>query len=314
MKARPPSGGPDAVLFPPGFLRLLATVPSLVRRVRVGAAAGAHAARAPGGPFLLRGHRPYRPGDDVRRIDWPALARLDRVVVREHDVERDARTEVWLDGSASLAAAGETREADAHPDDALARGGGARGAAARAAALACAVGLCGGGTVRLGVLRAGEAAYRAEASGPADLPALLHAIAAETPAGKAGLSTALPAALLRCPPRARCFVVSDLLTDAPPDLLLRVAGRGVVGGILHLRDPDTWAPRPGGRVEAVDAETGVRRVVVWSEARAARVAARAAAHAARWAHAASAAGLVLLPFAPATPPEDLLLRIARAVP
>lgn len=288
--------GADATLFPPGFLRLLATVPALVRRVRTGAAAGVHAARGAGGPFLFRGHRAYREGDDLRRVDWGVLARHDRVVVREHDAERDARTEVWLDGSASLAPAG------------------GREAAARAAALACAVGLCGGGRVRLGVLRDGAAAPRRDGDDPADLPALLQAIAAEAPSHRAGLAAALPALCARVPARARLFVVTDLLTDADPGLLARAAGRGLSGALLHLRDPDTWSPPATGLVEAVDAETGARRVVRWTPERAERVARRAAAHAERWAHAARAAGLATIPFAPSTPPEDLLARLALGVP
>ncbi|MBL9085610.1 MAG: DUF58 domain-containing protein [Planctomycetia bacterium] len=294
MSPREP--GADATLFPPGFLRLLATVPALVRRVRAGAAAGVHAARGTGGPFLFRGHRAYREGDDLRRVDWGVLARHDRVVVREHDAERDVRTEVWLDGSASLAP------------------GGGRAAAARATALACAVGLCGGGRVRLGVLRDGAAAPRREADDPADLAALLDAIAAETPAHRAGLADALPALAARLPARARLFLVTDLLTDADPALLARAAGRGLSGAVLHLRDPDTWAPPPEGLFEAVDAESGARRVVRWTPDRAERVARRAAAHAERWTHAARAAGLAVVPFAPSTPPEDLLARLALEVP
>ena len=82
-----PSGGDDVDrdLFPPGFLRLLSIVPSVVRRLRAGAVAGTHAAPGSGGPFLFRGHREYRPGDDLRRVDWGVVARFDRVMVREFD-------------------------------------------------------------------------------------------------------------------------------------------------------------------------------------------------------------------------------------
>ncbi len=62
--------------------------------MRGGLGRGRAAAAAAGGAFLLRGHREYRPGDDPRRIDARVLARHDRVVVREYDAERDARTDV----------------------------------------------------------------------------------------------------------------------------------------------------------------------------------------------------------------------------
>ncbi|MFO0933315.1 MAG: hypothetical protein U1E39_11475 [Planctomycetota bacterium] len=120
--------------------------------------------------------------------------------------------------------------------------------------------------------------------------------------------------MARLPARARLFLVTDLLTDADPARLARAAGRGLSGAILHLRDPDTFSPPSEGLVEAVDAETGERRVVRWTPDRAERVARRAAAHVERWVHAARAAGLAVLPFAPATAPEDLLARLALEVP
>jgi uncharacterized protein (DUF58 family) len=291
-----PPAGPDAALFPPGFLGLLASAPALVRRVRTGAAAGVHAARGSGGPFLFRGHREYRPGDDVARVDWGVLARHDRVVVREFEAERDARTEVWLDGSASTA-----------PD-------GGRAASARAAALACAVGLCGGGRVRLGVLRDGEPRTLADAADSADLAEILGALGREEPSGRAGLDAGLATLARRVAARARWFLVSDLLSDADPAVLGRLAARGVTGAILHLRSPSAWSPPSTGRWEAVDAETGARRVVRWTPERAARVAATAAAHAERWARAARSARLVTVPFAPGFDEPALLSRIALDVP
>ncbi|MCC7140282.1 MAG: DUF58 domain-containing protein [Planctomycetes bacterium] len=280
-------------LFPPAFLRLLAAVPTVVRRARAGAAAGARAARGAGGAFLFRGHRPYRPGDDLRRLDWTVLARHDRVVVREFEAERDLRTEVWVDASASMGVAE------------------ARGAVARAAALAVATGLADGGRARLGVLAAGDATVRLDADDPAALPEVLRALEAERPAGRAHLAEALPRLLARVPARARLVLVTDLLTDADPAVLARLAGRGLSGALLHLRVPAVWAPPAEGLVEARDVETGAVRTVRWTPALAAEATARAGAHAERWARAAAAAGLACLPFAPSTPPETLLERLVR---
>ena len=36
-------------------------------------------------PFLVRGIRPYRPGDPVRDIHWPASARMQETQLRQHD-------------------------------------------------------------------------------------------------------------------------------------------------------------------------------------------------------------------------------------
>ena len=280
-------------LFPPAFLRLLAAVPTVVRRARAGAAAGGSAARGGGGAFLFRGHRPYREGDDLRRLDWAVLARHDRVVVREFEAERDLRTEVWVDASASMGV------------------GAARGAVARAAALGAVLGLADGGRARLGVLRDGDAAVRLDVDDPAATPEVLRAIEAEVPAGRAGLADALARLLPRVPARARLLLLSDLLTEADPGVLARLSGRGLGGALLHLRVPTVWAPPSEGLVEARDVETGAVRTVRWTPARAAEATARAAAHAERWARAAAAAGLAYVPFAPTTSPEALLERIVR---
>lgn len=48
------------------------------------------------------GHRPYRPGEDLRQLDWELLARLDRAFVR---VQRSNASEAWvvaIDTSASM--------------------------------------------------------------------------------------------------------------------------------------------------------------------------------------------------------------------
>ncbi|MFV1958740.1 MAG: DUF58 domain-containing protein, partial [Planctomycetota bacterium] len=96
--------GPD--LFPPPFLRVLAVVPPAGAGTWGGGAQGHRAVPGEGGRFLFRAHRPYRPGDDLRRVDWKVVARLDRYLVRLFDAERDLLTEVWMDGSASMGAMG----------------------------------------------------------------------------------------------------------------------------------------------------------------------------------------------------------------
>lgn len=282
----------DPELFPASFLRLLALAPAAVRRLHAGVPDGRRAALGEGGRFLFRGHRAYRPGDDLRRIDWRVEARLGVRMVREFDVEQDLLTEVWLDGSASL------------------RVGGAWPAAARAAALALAVGLAGGGRARLGVLRAGAVRLCAEAAGPEELTGVLAALSAEAPSERLGLAEALPRLRARLPRAARLVLVSDLLSRADPGVLAGFGGRGLRGALLHLRAPEVHAPPAGAPFLARDVESGEERWVALDGPAAARVAARAQAHADLWARHAVAVGLAYLPFAPRTEPEALLRRLA----
>jgi uncharacterized protein (DUF58 family) len=284
----------DPVLFPTAFLRLLSIVPALVRRLHAGVADGVRSAPGQGGRFLFRGHREYRPGDDPRRVDWNVAARHDRLVVREFDAERDVRTEVWLDGSASMAPFG------------------GRAQSARAAALAVAVGLAGGGHVRLGVVRDGDLHPVLDAREVGRVREALLALSREVPAGRAGLAEALPRLRRRVPRGARFLLVSDLLSRAEPAVLRSFAGRAIRGAVLHLRVPEVTAPGPGAYV-AKDVETGTTRAVHLDAAAAARVAARAKAHADLWAHHAASAGFVYLPFAPTGDAESLQRRIVLEV-
>jgi len=285
----------SSALFPEPFLRLLGAVPMLVRRLHAGPADGRRAVRGEGGRFLFRGHRPYRPGDDLRRVDWNVAARHGRLLVRQYDAERDVRTEVWIDASASM------------------RPLGARVAAAQAAALCCATGLGAQGSVRLGCLVGGEARVLVHADEPGEMRAILDALTATEPDGRAHLASALPVLVHRLGRNARLLLVSDLLTRADPGVLHALAGRGVRGALLHLRVPEVAAPAPGGTVRVRDAETGEERTVALDARAAARVADRAKAHADLWAHHAHAVGLAYLPFAPGFEPERLLRRLVLEV-
>ena len=288
MDAAPPV---DPDLFPPGFLRLLAMVPQAVRRLHAGTSDGRRAALGEGGRFLFRGHRAYRPGDDLKRLDWKVEARLGLRMVREYDVERDLLTEVWLDGSASLGPCG------------------GRLAAWRAAALALAAGLAEGGRARLGVLRDGAADVRLEVGSPGEMRDALVALTREPTEGRAELARVLPRLRARIARGVRLVLVSDLLSRADPGVLSRCGGRGVRGARLHLRVPEVSSPAPTEPFLARDVETGTERLVVLDAPSAARVAARAQAHADLWARHAAQVGLRYLPFAPGGDDEALLRRL-----
>ena len=64
---------------------------------------GRHLAARAGLGDMFRGHRPYVPGDDLRRLDWRAAARSDRLVLRQHDAEDVMSAVVLLDGGGGMA-------------------------------------------------------------------------------------------------------------------------------------------------------------------------------------------------------------------
>jgi uncharacterized protein (DUF58 family) len=69
-----------------------------IRNLRV----GAHTSRLRGSGFDFQELRPYRPGDDVRAIDWSVTARMNAPFVRENRAERELDVMIALDVSRSM--------------------------------------------------------------------------------------------------------------------------------------------------------------------------------------------------------------------
>jgi uncharacterized protein (DUF58 family) len=65
---------------------------------------GAHLAKRIGHNVEVTEYRPYRQGDDPRRLDWKLLARTDRAYVRLAPDIATSPTLIVLDGSASMGA------------------------------------------------------------------------------------------------------------------------------------------------------------------------------------------------------------------
>jgi len=64
---------------------------------------GAHASRLRGISAEFTEYRPYRQGDDLRRIDWKLFARSDRAYIRQSTDRAIVPTMIVLDASASMA-------------------------------------------------------------------------------------------------------------------------------------------------------------------------------------------------------------------
>jgi uncharacterized protein (DUF58 family) len=88
-------------LLDDAFLRRLEGLRLKARRLS-GAPGGARAGRqrTPTADFV--DHRPYSPGDDMRHVDWHALARLDEVHVKVGQRPQATSVEIVLDRSRSM--------------------------------------------------------------------------------------------------------------------------------------------------------------------------------------------------------------------
>ena len=77
-------------LLDPAFVRELE---ALRRRLSVtvqSGGAGERASRRRGGSAEFQDHRPYAPGDDLRRVDWSAFARTGEPVLKLFRAEEDS--------------------------------------------------------------------------------------------------------------------------------------------------------------------------------------------------------------------------------
>ncbi len=73
--------------------------------LRMRLAAGANGGRksnAKGSSVEFSDFREYLPGDDIRRIDWNAYARFDRLFIKLFMEEKEGLFRIYLDGSASM--------------------------------------------------------------------------------------------------------------------------------------------------------------------------------------------------------------------
>ena len=72
------------------------------KNVVEGFCTGLHASPHKGFSVEFKQHRPYVPGDEIRRIDWKAFARSDRHYIREFEDETNLITTLLVDSSGSM--------------------------------------------------------------------------------------------------------------------------------------------------------------------------------------------------------------------
>ena len=203
---------------------------------------GAHVARRTAPSMEVMEHRPYRQGDDPRRLDWKLLARTERAYVRLAPASSVSPTLLVVDASASMAAppGGEAKWRAARQL--------AIGVAAVARAAADPVGM---------VLAHASNPRRLAPRGRGDVVReLMRVLDATVPAGDA------PVAPLLLPQRdvARVVLITDLLGDAEAML---AAGATLVahGTELHVVHVVSGAERAlaGDAAIAVDPEDATLR-------------------------------------------------------
>jgi uncharacterized protein (DUF58 family) len=175
--------------------------------------------------------RSYQPGDDLRQIDWNAVARTGELILRVRQDEVSPRVEVVLDASRSM---------EVSPRKAA--------RVCEVALLLCRVAAGQGLEPSLTVV--GRTPQRSSGSA---CPPALKALELD---GQDGLAEGLA----RAPPLRECgyrAVVSDFLFEAPMERMAERLARGAAAlAWIQLLDPEDLEPTGGYGARLIDAESG----------------------------------------------------------
>src|SRR5512137_436651 len=103
MTTQHPSSPQPTRFIDPAALTRISSLELVARTVVEGFISGLHRSPHLGFSVNFAEYRPYRPGDDIRRIDWKVYARLDRFFVKEYEGETNTAIHLILDSSRSMA-------------------------------------------------------------------------------------------------------------------------------------------------------------------------------------------------------------------
>ena len=205
---------------------------------------GEHVARRRGGSAEFQEHRPYAPGDDLRRIDWLAFARSGVPVVKTFRAEEDVVVRLLIDASASLDF-GNPRKIEV-----------SRRIAAALAYLALA------DSERVQLLVAGTPATRGLAvvgeprRGRGALHAVLRELSHIEARGQASLAAALRAVSERALRPGLLVVLSDFLDPGPvAEELARLRAQGHALTLVQVLSRMELEPDFEGDLGLLDSET-----------------------------------------------------------
>ena len=222
-------------LLEPELLARLERLQLGTRRRLAGAFSGEHRSTRHGSSLDFADYREYFAGDDFRRIDYVAWARLDQLLVRLFEAEDDLTVRLLVDTSQSMEGA-KLRQA------------------ARLAAAIGFVALVRRDIVSLHTFPLERPAPRF--TGRHAAYALFGHLDALEADGDTRFGAAVTDLLSRRGPRGLTVVLSDLLTPEWSEGLTRLPARGGDITVVHVLDRNELHPDLTGDLELVDAETG----------------------------------------------------------
>lgn len=197
-------------------------------------------------------HRPYREGDDLRRIDPRVRARLGQDYVRQYAEDRQLPVTIVLDASASMR-----------------HGDGKKFQFALAITQVFAfIGLAAGDLVRIAVITGDETVWSPKWQSLSRSEEMFAWVARQVASGRPPFDTKLAALAATVPAASLLILISDWWADDIGKAALALAEHDHQMLAIHLESPDELDPTllGNGLLRLVDSETGALIELVLDEA------------------------------------------------
>ncbi len=232
------------MIFDEVTLRKLTRLTLVASQVRAGILKGDRRSSRRGTSIEFADYREYTPGDDLRRLDWNAYARLDRPFLKLFEEEDDLAVHILLDCSLSMD-----------------WGAGAANKflyAQRMAAGLGAIALSSGDQLNLTGMHIGEARnFFGPKRGQASLMPLFQFIERQKTSGETDLNRSLRQYLMTARRPGLAILISDLFSPSGyQEGVTYLQSRGFEVAILHLLGPEELDPPLAGDLRLVDLESG----------------------------------------------------------
>ena len=218
------------------FLNRLDSLRLAMRGRAQGGAGGTRRSRQTGSSAEFSDYREYIPGDDIRRLDWNAYARFDKLFLKLFMEEQESQVTVLLDASASMEA----------------KWNAARAAAETVGYLA----LTGGDRLSLQILKNGRARRSPLLAGRAAFPRLTGFLDGCEPDGNEGTLTDAVKHTEGLK-KGLCFLVTDGYTeDALKEALDYLRYLKQETAVIQVLSPVELRPDLEGALKLEDSESG----------------------------------------------------------
>jgi uncharacterized protein (DUF58 family) len=237
----PPSGAELPELFGSEFLKKLEYLSLVAKKRAAGDRKGERRALRKGTSVEFADYRDYVAGDDLRRVDWNAYARIDKLLLKLFEEEEELFVYVLLDTSESMLY-GEPSKLDY---------------ARKVAAALAYVGLSNQDRVSIATFASQVNDHIGPSTGKKAIFPMFHFLAKPASGGRTDVSETIRAYTRQVKRRGLLVLISDFIDEAGIDAMLKnlLSSRFEVL-CLHLYAPEEEEPPFRGDYRFVDSETG----------------------------------------------------------